>query len=70
MFGYFRKLNKEALKKTLIYREKSDIFIQPLRLVLFIFRIESAIRQCENFAVFLTMEEETLHKNRQLTLTY
>ena len=53
-------------KYHLIYRGKSDTFNKPLRSNLYIFGIENAAGQCKKFAVYLTMEEGNLHKNKQV----
>ena len=53
-------------KYHLIYREKCDIFNKPLRSILYIFSEENGFGQNNKFAVCLTLEEGSLHENKQV----
>ena len=69
MLWKYYKMKYRGKKYLLIYREKSDIFNLPLRSFLYIFSIGIPIGRCKKFAVYLTMEEGNLHKNK-LVFTY
>jgi len=59
-------MNDVGKKKSLIYKEKGDIFNLPMCMVLFIFCEEILFRQQKIVAVYLTLEEGHLQKNKQI----